>query len=618
MSALFLALLVAAAGITPLLIARAVVGAAITATISFLVLWFLLYVGNPSLVWPLGGAIGAFIVVMWIASTLVASMIDEDNLGKTIWLPIVGVVIYAIAGLIGSEMFRANDYAKLIGDFEQKEWTQDVQPADPKHIRLVPEELALYLADKQLAQAPGAIGSQFVLDTKRPVLQRVKGQLWWVIPLDYKGWRVWTSTDGVPGYIMVHADDPTIQPVLVQDKMVYTPGAYFGDNLERHVWANGYMNIGLTDFTLEVDEDGKAWWVITTFKPTITFWGEKITGVVIVDPITGETKHYIHSAIPEWVDRAIPKEFVDNYVDMWGSLQEGWWNTKWSHNNMMKGEVPAIVYGSEGDAFWAVGTTSNNEKDASLVGLFYINSRTGDTVRYHATGATDTAAIQAIDNQVAFKKWHGISPTLYNLYGIMTSVVPILGVNHTFQGVGLMRVDNQQTVIADNLADALRQYQKLLAGSGNQVAPENAHNTVFVEGIVDRFAQEVRGGNSTYYVHLIDFPHLFTGGGDQLSAPKLPMTEIGEKVKIGYIASDEDVLPMISFDNLDLPLTTSPAQKQMREETEVRREDATVRADAHDARVELQKLSPKQLQELMRLQKQAESAATAPSAQPAK
>lgn len=617
MTAFIMAVFVSFIGVLPLVVRRHMLAVPIVGILSILILWPSFYAGMPSLVWPLYGVAGAIVIALW-AVTAVGSMIyvscNEEDGGRRVKrpgimyalvFPIVGVLTLVGVAFNGCSCVRADDYSKLIGKFDERAWTQDVQPADPKHIRLVPRELAMFLADKQLAQAPGSIGSQFEITGEGVALQRVDEQLWWVIPLDFKGFSVWQSTDYAPGYIMVHGDDPNYPPILkYKEKFVYTPGAYFSKNLERHLQQNGYLFKGLTDYTLEVDEQNKAWWVVTVFEPSISFWGEKMTGVAMVDPQNGDIKFFPTKDIPTWVDRAMPEVFISDYITQWGELNGGWWNLFWAHSNIVEPEEPAIVYGADGEPYWVTGITSTNANDEALVGLFYTNSRTGKTVKYHAIGGTDAAMLTVVNNKVSYKKWHGCSPTLYNIYGVMTSVVPLLGESHTFQGVALVRVDNQQAVEAANLTDALREYQKLLGGSGNQMSPEAAHKLNSVEGTVDRFASEVRGGTTLYYVHLAGVPHLFTGGSDELASPKLPLTMVGDSVAISFFASGEDVVPMQKFDNKSMFLKAAANQTEVRQEAAARQEQVTVQRDVRDARDSLGRMNEADLLELMRLRDQ--------------
>lgn len=470
--------------VVPLLLKRAFILASIVGLSLFLFGGWLFYVATPHLMYPIFGLLGVLVFVVWIMTTLIAGatlFIEEESRFFKCTLPFgVGAfVVLMTTWTMGWGVFRSDDYKNLIGVMEVREWTQDVQPADPNHIRLVTEEYALFLAEKQLVQVPGAIGSQFDIDRNRIVLQRINGEFWYVIPLDFKSWKVWTSVDGVPAYIKVNGTDPSATPVVVNDlHFRYTPNAYFGHNLERHLRSDGYFFKGLAEYMLEVDDDGRAWWVVPVFETTIGWSGKVMTGVIQVDPETGSHSFFSKDDIPIWIDRAIPKSFVTQYISYWGDLKGGWWNSFWGGKDLVEPEYPSLVYGADGEPYFVTGITSTNDGDKSVVGFIYTNSRTGVSVQYHAVGGTDEAVLEAVNNKVNYRKWHGSSPTLYNLYGVMTSVVPILGEAHTYQGVALVKMGTTlETVVGEDLESALREYQKLLAGSGNSVALEKAHGS---------------------------------------------------------------------------------------------------------------------------------------------
>lgn len=602
MSTLLLAVITAVIGVVPLLVFRRLTMAGIVAAVAAVNLWWIYYIIMPSTVWPMYGFFGVCVLILWVICAAI-DFFTKDAFSHAVWFPIVLLLLFFGRGCSGSAVIRANDYADLIGNIEERKWTQDIQPADPKHIRLVPLELAQYLANKQLGEATGAIGSQFQVSNEHMTLQMISGELWYVAPLDFKGFSVWQSTGISPGYVMVHGEDH-LRPVIVKanEKFVYMPGAYFSDNLERHLWKNGYYDVGLTDYTFEIDDNGKPWWVVTVYEPTIAFFGYKVKGVVIIDPASGEIQFSALGQVPHWVDRVVPASFVENYIDYKGHYHLGWWNSVWTQKDITEAEWPNIIYGSDNEPYFAAGVTSSNLSDQSLVGLMYANSRTGKFIFYRVSGGTDEAVVQAVNNQVSYKKWHATWPVLYNLYGTMASVVPVLGENHTYQGVAIVRLDNLQVALGQDQYAALREYQNLFAMSGQQITPEIAHNRETALGLVDRFAQEVRGNNTSYYLHIQGVEHLFTGASEL--SPKLPLTKAGDKVLITYIASEEDVIPILAFDNKSLPLKTSVSQAAVRQKTTERKADITAHQESKSARGEIQNMSDEEVKELIKLRNQ--------------
>ncbi|HJV32975.1 MAG TPA: hypothetical protein VJ694_03040, partial [Patescibacteria group bacterium] len=494
-----LAFLVAVLGAGPLLITRRNWSPAILAVAYFVAALLILYLARPSTAPPLWGTFGFLVMMGWIGAAAVDGILEEKPTVLGL-LPLAGILAFGGRACSGCAAFRASDYAKMIGPLEERDWSKDVQPADPAHVRLVPPELAHWLGNKQLGEAPGAIGSRFKIEKDSLTLQRIKGELWYVAPLEFQGWRAWHSAGHSPGYVMIHGEDPERKPIVKTDeRFVYTPGAYWSDNLERHLQSAGYRDVGLADFSLEIDEEGKAWWVVTAYEYTIGWGGEKPTGVVVVDPSTGDTVFHPVGKIPAWIDRVYPKSFVKTYIEDWGKYWDGWTNSWWGHKDIKQPEEPSLVYGSDGDPYWVTGITSNSGADEALIGLIYTDVRTGVSTFYRASGGTDTAILQAVDNKVAYKRQHGASPVIYNINGSMASVVPLLGENHTQQGVAIVDVARPQDVaIADDLQQALREYKRLMSrrGVSDSIAASDA--IVKVAGKVERFAAETRNGDTSY------------------------------------------------------------------------------------------------------------------------
>ncbi|MDO8599374.1 MAG: hypothetical protein Q7S02_04650, partial [bacterium] len=494
---------------------------------------------------------------------------SEASITHAAWFPLIGLLFFIGRGCLGWGAFQAETYANMIGTVEERVWTQDVQPKDSKHVRLVSHELAMYLAGKQLGEASGAIGSRFQLSAEHATQQIVAGELWYVIPLDYRGFSVWQSADYAPGYVMVHAEDP-LHPVRVvaDQRFVYTPAAYFGTNLERHLRANGYLAKGLTDYTLELDDSRAPWWVVTVYEPTVQWWGKKVTGVVIVNPTTGEHQFHAIGNVPAWVDRVVPSTFIQTYLADRGRLSGGWWNSLWGKLNLTEPENSIISYGSDGEPYWVTGITSANPNDESLLQLVYVDSRTGKAVSYRASGGTEAAVLQAVDNEVKFKHQHATDPVLYNIAGTMAAITPILGESHTFQGVGIVRVDMMQTVVGDSIHEAYGAYFRLLTSSGQQDIPEAAHARQELVGVVERFAREQGEQGTMYFLLLEGTPHVFTGASTL--SRELPLTRAGDEIAITYVATGQDIEPMLSFDNRAITLQRTTAQSEVRERAQVR------------------------------------------------
>jgi hypothetical protein len=595
------ALLSAAIGTVPVLFSKRWTVAAILAAVYFLLSWLLFYCIVPSLVWPLGGLVTIFTIVWTIISAIAGTVpigyrSSDANMVLTWALPVIGIFSLFVSGCSGCTLLRSNDYANLIGQFQERQWTQDVQPKDPKNIRLVSNEAANFLADKQLGSAQGGvIGSQFKVDEDCMALQVIHGELWYVAPLDFIDIFKWWNADVAPGYVMVHGCDPYAPVKVVSDKkFMYTPGAYFDKNLMRHLWYNGYMSKGLTDISLELDEDLNPWWVVSVYEPTISWWGEKAIGVAVVNPTSGEITFHALGSIPKWIDRCVPASFAKDYVTQHGSLSGGFWNSIFAQKNVTQPESATLVYGADHQPYWVMAITSTNGVENSMVGLYYIDSRTGETFYYRSQGSTETGVLTAVNNKVSYKKWHGSSPVLYNIYGTMAYIVPVLGENHTFQEVAICDVNNMLVAEGKNELEAYRDYQKQLQASGQQIAPEFKHNEVTITITADRISYEPREGN--YYIYNNALAHIFICGAGL--SPKLPITKSGDAIFLKYVDTPEDVIPVVQFDNKNIVLSKSTAQGELKSRVEIRTSETQATKNVQTIRDKIKHMSDKEIDSL--------------------
>lgn len=580
------------------------IGGLIAGAITTVVFWPLFYVVVPTLAGPFFGTIGVFCAVAGTIAGVVAYFSALDDRGSTAPLGL-GFAVILVGALLGrgcanSEMLNASDYASKLGTVQERVWTQDVQPKDQHHVRLVPHETAAFLADKQLGSA-GAIGSQYTVDKSRMTLQIVRGELWYVAPLDFNGFSVWQTKGTTPGYVMVHGEDPVHEVVVKTDrKFRYMPEAFFGDNLERYLWSNGYADKYVSDYTFELDEVGNPFWTATVSEPTIGWWAPRVLGVVLVNPETGDIKFQKLGEVDAWVDRVIPFELIHDYVSWWGSYGGGWWNRFYGKLNLLRPEAQSLVYGSDNDPYWVTSVTSTNNEDESLVALIYTDARTGTHVKYAARGSTEAGILQAVNNKVQYKKYHGASPVLYNIYGRMAYIVPLVGENHVFQGVAIADVQTPQVVaVGDDAHSAFREFQRLLSQTGQQAEVEKSSAQQELTGTVDRFACEHAASETRCYVHLTGVPHLFTG--DSSLSAKLPLTEKGDEVVIGFVASGEDVEPMLTFDNRSLPLERTAGQTAVQDREQATREQWREMARQQSDKGVLENMSADELRELLKL-----------------
>ena len=480
------------------------------------------------------------------------------------------VVIIIIPFFVTSPIFRANSYRNLLGNVQESVFTEDVSPVSVDEIRIVDEEMAMKLGEKKIGEIP-AIGS--VSKVGEYTIQSVKGELYWVAPLVHRDIVKWiTNLDGTNGYIMVSATNP--QDVrLVQNldgkqlKIVYQEEAYFLQDLHRHIYLNGVVNYGMTDFNFEIDDNGRPYWVVTLYDHQVGYSGANATGTAVVDAQTGEVKVYSIKDTPKWVDRIQPEGFIVNQIKDWGLYVKGFLNSVITEEGvLLPSEGTSLVYGNDGRSYWYTGITSSGA-DESTVGFMLVDSRTKEAKLYMQTGATETAAMKTAEGKVQEKEYQATFPVMYNILGKPTYVLGLKDKAGLVKNVAFVSVEDYSMIgIGESKEEAFRNYKEILESDGNKIDLEKSEDFIKVEGTVSRINQDIKGGNATYYITVEGNNLIFTGNSK--ISNELPLTMVGDKVNIMYIKSKDNVVSMSEFDNLNLGNKQEPKQEEKEKKSE--------------------------------------------------
>ena len=500
------------------------------------------------------------IIVFFIIAGVLDMMFDKGERTSKIaknnfFIAIVLILIVAaIPFVTSSSIFHAKSYRNLIGNVEESNFDKDVSPVSVKDIRIVDEEMAMKLGDKKLGEMP-AVGSISKLGKFH--IQSVNGELYWVAPLVHRDFIKWiTNLDGTSGYVMVSASNP--QDVrLVQEldgkpvKLVYQPDAYFLQDLHRHMYINGIVNAGMTEFSLEINDEGRPYWVTSLYEHKVGFSGSDATGVAVVDAQTGEVSRYSIEDAPGWIDRIQPEQFVVDQINDWGLYVKGFLNSVISEEGVLVAtEGTSLVYGDDGKSYWYTGITSAGG-DESTIGFMLVDTRTKEAKLYKQPGATETAAMRSAEGKVQEKNYQATFPVMYNILGTPTYVSALKDKAGLVKMVAFVSVEDFAILgLGETKDEALINYREALSSEGNNINIENDTTKKDIEGIVKRISPDVKGGNTSYYLTIDSDNNIFVATSKV--STELPLTVVGDKVKIAYQEGKTGVVDIIEFDNLNL------------------------------------------------------------------
>lgn len=440
-------------------------------------------------------------------------------------------------------------------------------PTDVNHIVLVTQGVAGYLGQTAIAGTGQNLGSQYHTDRHEYTLQSVKGHLYWVAPLIYN--NLWANLGNwqSPGYVAVDAEDPNASPqVRTGFHLRYLPDAVLNYDLTRHVYLSGYTGTNLVEPTLEVNDDWQPYYTITLTSPARGFSGPTISGVLLVDPQTGDITKYAPDKVPAWVDRVVPSWVASEYLGWWGKYSKAGWINPSGKDQQVPAGAMELVYNQADEPVWLQPMTSGASSDKSSTGVVLFDTRDTRGTFYPLTGlgVSDSVAQTITGSRDNIRDYGVGGLQLYQIYGEPTWVATFVRDNEygqSFQAVALVdakHLSGANVIIASTKSEALSAYSQWLATNhyGN-AGPSQSGKEVTARGKVTRIAQATERGDSVYYLQIEGQQHIFKAG--IALSPKLPLVQPGDSVTVTYRETGEDVAALLSFDDQTIQAAPSPS-----------------------------------------------------------
>ncbi len=542
----------------------------VISAISVFAMWLLYWLTQPTLsLGYFGGFFFIGICVIIVAANLSMWFYDtnmEDYTIAPIGIAVALFIIVLLIGMIGSTpLFHATFMQQQLGEVETIEYSDMIKQIDNSQIPIVDEDLANKKADKKIGEDI-ALGSRVSLGNG--AIQEVNGEIMYVIPLEHTGFFKWNTNRSTPGYITVSASNPNKVNFVTElngekINILYQDSAYFSYDLKRHIRKQGFTNVGLTEYTFEIDDTGRPYWVVTTYQNR-TLWGSsEATGVVVVDAQTGETKWYTIGDTPDWVDIIQPKSFVENQIDNWGKLVHGVFNFS-NQDKIQKTNRTLTVY-VDGDCYYFTGMTSVGN-DQACVGFIMVNTRTKKAQMCHMSGATEDAAMSSAEGLVSDFGYTSTEPLPLNVNGIPTYVVALKDKEGLIKSYAMVNLNDYNISAKGNsLAEASRAYVQAVARNSTTyvVSSDEAYGYTY-EGKVKRISSVVEEG-STYYYIVVEGEEDKIFVASYMVSEKLSITRDGDTVKITYVDDKNGTVDIVGFDNIAFSIPISEEQEKRNE-----------------------------------------------------
>lgn len=458
-------------------------------------------------------------------------------------LGLIGII--AIAYMSFAFVFNADkkfEKAQMQVEEEIETFDENETPAS------VPPDFARNKMKKAFGQVPNT--SYYELGSLQ--IQKVDGQYVYIAPVEFSGFFKWIQGDTTPGYFTVSATDSSANPKFIKSEMAYTPSSFLNKDIYRQIRLQYPDYIFYGDVQLEIDDDGKPFYIRTYGEFISARNGFNPLGIVMVDPLTGAAKQYKLKDVPAFIDGAVSPETVSLHNSYFGKYVNGYWNSLFGKSDVKlpsdEGTEANVspIFDEKGDMYYFTDFTSPKEGVDSMLGYSLTNSRTGEATYY--TGNLEESymdsqgALQIIEKKFIEKKWYGKMPILYNFYGEASWLTPVLDTNGFLQNYFIVSAANPEiAVYASTPNDALKQYKTALQRGSGSVEGSSSAEEVQLTGKVVRVYKE-RVGESTNVSFLLEDGKNFIASTE--NNPLAIYLQEDDEVEMTYLNTGEMFLPV--------------------------------------------------------------------------
>ena len=473
----------------------------------------------------------------------VVNMTSEQKRWGTICkisiLALIFVVVFpSAATLVTSRIFHAKAFSQRI---EPKDVEfSEVPQVDFKKTPIIDRDSSIRLGDKVMGNMTEWV-SQFDVSNEYTQIS-YKDSVYRVTPLTYNGFIKYfkNKSGGVPAYITVDSTSGKTQLVklkdLGMDGMKYVPSAYFNENLSRHLRFQ-YPTEIFGEPSFEIDEEGRPWYICTTYTYSGVGNKKRVTGAVFLDPITGKSEKYDTKHIPSWADRIYPESLVVEELDDNGSLKKGFWNSQFGQTGVIVTSEGYNYLEKNGDIWLYSGLTSANADESNL-GFVLVNLRTHEAMKIATAGANEKSAMKSAQSEVKNYGYQSTFPLLINIKGNPVYLMSLKdnGLIKMYATVSAVDYQKVATVYTDEGLDALFKKTLNLLGSGSEdsISKESLKTEDITVAGVEKINMD---GNTIYYIqsekgdiYKISFTTKYEN--------QLVFLKSGDKLSISYIDAE--------------------------------------------------------------------------------
>ncbi|WP_077324520.1 Yip1 family protein [Virgibacillus siamensis] len=376
---------------------------------------------------------------------------------------------------------------------------KDVEEAKPLDKDTTPIVVSPEFARNKMQKSMSVVPNTQYYDLGKLQVQKINDEVVFVAPVEFTGFWKYFRGKETEGYFTISATNINAQPEFVKSKMKYTSSSYFNDNVQRTIY-NAYPTyIQSGDPQIEVDENGKPWYVQTLYQPIGVTNKPDMSDLyaAVVDPVTGEVSKYKTENAPEFINGSVSSEMATAENEYFGKYVHGWLNSLFGKEDVKipneSGTESSVtpIFDDNGDMYYFTDMASPKENIDSALGYTMINARTGELTYYNGkknNGIMDSkGAKEIVNKEFPEKNWKGSMPVLYNIDGNPTWVVNVLDPNGLFKKYAYIKAgDADFVVFGDTAKETLEAYRLQLVQDPGNVESSGESNLEKIKGTVNR------------------------------------------------------------------------------------------------------------------------------------
>ena len=456
------------------------------------------------------------------------------------------IVISVVGGVAGSVIFRAGAYSKLLpinaGDF-----AAEVKEIQWNQIPKLDDNSANTLANKKMGELSDLV-SQFEVNDKsvqinyqdRPVRATY---------LNYGGLIKWWNnrSEGIPAYLLIDMVTQEVSVKRLEEGMKYTPSEPLNRNIYRYLRFH-YPTKMFYDVNFEVDDEGVPYWCATTVTNTIgLFGGTDVTGAVLVNAVTGESRYYEIGDVPSWVDRVCSASLIMEQYDYYGLYQGGFWNSVLGQSGCTK-STSGYNYIAMDDDVWVYTGVTSVGGDESNLGFILVNQRTKEARYYPCAGANENAGMNSAQGAVQQYNYQATFPILLNIGDEPTYFMALKDASQLVKMYAMVNVSQYQIVATGTTVEECQDnyVAQLMKNGLAEAEPEPVVETTEVTGRVVEIRSSVMDGDTYYFIRLDEMPVYYLINGKEY--PVATILNVEDKVTIQYQVTEGEIQTGVSLE----------------------------------------------------------------------